>query len=103
MRRPATERNAQILAFIEGFWRDCGYSPSVREVMNGVGLSSPAMAYHYLRVLEARGLITRARRDPGMRARNRTITLLPRNGRCPVCGAATQSRGAERAATSPLT
>lgn len=90
MKRPAAERNAQILAFVERFWREHGHSPSVREVMEGTGQSSTSVIHYHLRILEERGLITMARDNAGMPARSRTIKLLPRNGRCPVCGAATQ-------------
>jgi len=54
-------RRQQILGFISGFIERNGYSPSVREIMSGCNISSPAVVQNHLNTLEKQGHI---RRDP---------------------------------------
>lgn len=66
MRRPTSEpplsdRQREILEFIERLMRDRGYPPSVREIGAAVGLTSPSTVHSHLRTLERHGYI---RRDP---------------------------------------
>ena len=60
-----SKRQKMILDFITATTTDRGYPPSVREIMNAVGLSSTSSVSHQLTVLKDRGFInkdaTRAR------------------------------------------
>ncbi len=56
-----TERQRAILNFIVASVKRQGYPPSVREIGEAVGLSSPSTVHAYLRTLEDAGYL---RRDP---------------------------------------
>lgn len=63
-RRPRTgltSRQREILAMIETHTREHGYPPSVREIGEAVGLTSPSTVHSHLGALERRGYL---RRDP---------------------------------------
>jgi len=59
-----TPRQREILAFIKRQIREKGYPPSVREICQAVGLSSPSTVHGYLDRLEERGLVRRAPAKP---------------------------------------
>jgi repressor LexA len=65
-----TKRQVETLEFVGDFRSRSGYSPTIREVAAGLGLSSVATVAGHLDSLESRGLIRR-QRD---RARSVTIT-----------------------------
>lgn len=54
-------RQRQVLNFIERELRERGYPPSVREIGEAVGLSSPSTVHSHLNTLERLGYL---RRDP---------------------------------------
>ena len=54
-------RQRQILDFIERNMRDRGYPPSVREIGEAIGLTSPSTVHSHLRTLTRLGYL---RRDP---------------------------------------
>lgn len=56
-----TQRQQQILEFIQEFQRNTKRPPAVREIGDGVGLSSPCTVYRHLETLERRGYIKRDR------------------------------------------
>jgi repressor LexA len=56
-----TKRQRRILEFIQHCVAQRGYPPTVREICQAVGLSSPSSGAHQLKALEARGFL---RRDP---------------------------------------
>jgi repressor LexA len=56
-----TARQKEILVFIESQMRDRGYPPSVREIGEAVGLTSPSTVHSHLNTLERLGYL---RRDP---------------------------------------
>jgi repressor LexA len=56
-----TARQREILVFIESQMRDRGYPPSVREIGEAVGLTSPSTVHSHLNTLERLGYL---RRDP---------------------------------------
>src|SRR5262245_24575728 len=65
-RKPApppdlTERQRQVLDFIDEEVRTRGYPPSVREIGDAVGLSSPSTVHAHLAALQDKGYL---RRDP---------------------------------------
>jgi repressor LexA len=56
-----TGRQRQILEFIDRQSRDRGYPPSVREIGDAVGLTSPSSVHAHLNTLQRMGYL---RRDP---------------------------------------
>lgn len=56
-----TARQARVLAVIRESVASRGYPPSVREIGEAVGLTSPSSVAHQLKALEAKGYL---RRDP---------------------------------------
>lgn len=60
-RHDLTDRQSQILDLIIEAVRDRGYPPSVREIGDAVGLSSPSTVHSHLTALERAGYL---RRDP---------------------------------------
>ncbi len=56
-----TERQRQVLEFIDAQIRDRGYPPSVREIGEAVGLSSSSTVHAHLAALQDKGYL---RRDP---------------------------------------
>ena len=56
-----TDRHREILDFIESSMRDRGYPPSVREIGEAVGLTSPSTVHTHLATLQREGYL---RRDP---------------------------------------
>ncbi len=53
----------RILAFVQSFIADKGYSPSVSDIVEGCSLSSPNLVQYHLNVLEKQGVL---RREPGI-------------------------------------
>jgi repressor LexA len=56
-----TARQREILEVIDRHMRERGYPPSVREIGEAVGLTSPSTVHNHLASLQRRGLL---RRDP---------------------------------------
>lgn len=65
----ATKRQQAVLECIQSFIEEKGYGPTVREVCDKLGLSSPSTVHVHLKALEDKGLI---HRDP---LKSRSITL----------------------------
>lgn len=68
-----TERQNEILQYIKKFIVSNGYPPTVREIGEAVGLSSPATIHSHLSSLELKGYI---KKDS---AKNRAIEILVKN------------------------
>ena len=64
-----TKRQRAVLDCIEECIREKGYGPTVREVCQSLGLSSPSTVHVHLKALEEKGLI---KRDP---LKSRSIAL----------------------------
>ena len=60
-----TKRQHDLLAFVVNFTKEHEYAPSVREIAEGVGVSSPATVHEHLEALRASGHL---RRGEGMRS-----------------------------------
>ena len=71
-----TERQREILDFIVAQQRDRGYPPSVREIGEAVGLTSPSTVHSHLATLQRRGFL---RRDP-TKPRAIEVTYDPMSG-----------------------
>ena len=56
-----TERQRQVLEFIDAEVRDRGYPPSVREIGEAIGLSSSSTVHAHLAALQDKGFL---KRDP---------------------------------------
>ena len=61
MSKPLTDRQRAILDFIEAQTTERGYPPSMREIGEAVGLTSPSSVKHQLASLERKGFIRRNR------------------------------------------
>ena len=71
-----TDRQRAILDFIVEQQRDRGYPPSVREIGEAVGLTSPSTVHTHLATLQRRGFL---RRDP-TKPRAIEVTYDPASG-----------------------
>jgi repressor LexA len=71
-----TARQRQVLDFIDERTRERGYPPSVREIGEAVGLSSPSTVHAHLAALQDKGYL---RRDP-TKPRAIEIALEPSTG-----------------------
>jgi repressor LexA len=71
-----TERQRQVLDFIDAEVRRRGYPPSVREIGEAVGLSSPSTVHAHLAALQDKGYL---RRDPS-KPRAIEVALEPSTG-----------------------
>lgn len=69
MSKKITRRQQAVLDDIEKHIREKGYGPTVREVCQDLGLSSPSTVHVHLKALEEKGFI---RRDP---LKSRSISL----------------------------
>ena len=74
--RPLTYRQRQILTFIEAQTIERGFPPSVREIGEAVGLTSPSTVHSHLKTLADRGYL---RRDP-TKPRAIEVTWDPNSG-----------------------
>ena len=81
MARTSTKRQ-EILDFIRRFSNDMGYSPSIREIMTGVGLRSTASVQYHLNALQDMGELTAGG------GKNRSISLTAPGG-IPLVGVVT--------------
>ena len=81
MGRTSTKRG-EILQFLKDFSAQKGYAPSVREIMQAVGLKSTASVHYHLSELDKAGLIC----VDG--SKNRAITLPEQKG-LPIVGVVT--------------
>ena len=59
-----TDRQRQVLEFIDSSVRDRGYPPSVREIGEAVGLSSPSTVHAHLAALQDKGFLHRDAAKP---------------------------------------
>jgi len=70
--KKVSSKSLQIINFIRHFWTERGYPPTVRDIVNGCGISSTSVVAYNLDKLEREGYI---RRHSGV---SRGIELLPR-------------------------
>lgn len=59
-----SEATASVYSFIVSFMKDNGYPPTIREIAEGVGLSSTSTIHHHLRKLQSKELITVVDQSP---------------------------------------
>lgn len=85
MSEQPTGRRAEILDFITRYTERHGYPPTVREIGEGVGLSSPSTVHAHLSKLTASGVLARDATKP--RAMQVSADRPAREDRLPVLGA----------------
>jgi len=54
-----TQKQKQILDYVQAHIRSHGYAPTLREICTNFGLSSPATAHKHLKTLEEKGMLRR--------------------------------------------
>ena len=81
----SNNKREEILAYIEKFAAENGYSPSIREIGAAVGLRSTASVTYHLTQLQAQGRLTY---EPGKK-RAITTTVTRFTGQIPVIGLVT--------------
>lgn len=57
--RTLSDKQQRIIEFIQQFWTDRGYPPTVRDIVNGCGISSTSVVDYNLNILEREGHIRR--------------------------------------------
>jgi repressor LexA len=57
--RVLSDKQQRIIEFIQQFWGDRGYPPTVRDIVNGCGISSTSVVDYNLNILEREGHIRR--------------------------------------------
>lgn len=63
-RSPLTKKQTDFLSFLKEYFRERGYPPTVREIMDGLGLSSTNVVRKYLKILERKGYVKRQFHSP---------------------------------------
>ncbi len=77
MSRKLSERQRNILTYIQEYVEERGYPPSIREIGDRVGISSTSVVDYNLRVLEREGYLRRDREV----SRGLELVGIQRNGR----------------------
>jgi repressor LexA len=61
--RALSQKQRNIIEFVKKFWLEKSYPPTVRDILNGCGISSTSVVDYNLQILEREGYI---RRHPGI-------------------------------------
>lgn len=81
-----TSNKAQlIMEYVNQFIQENGYSPSVREIGEAVGLRSTASVSYHLKALQEKGLL----QSSGAKGRKRALVTASRPGQIPIIGLVT--------------
>ena len=80
-----SDKAQRIMEFVDSFIRENGYSHSVREIGEAVGLRSTASVSYHLQALQDKGLL----QSPGAKGRKRALVTGARPGQIPVVGLVT--------------
>ena len=80
-----SDKAQRIIEFVDSFIRENGYSPSVREIGEAVGLRSTASVSYHLQALQEKGLL----QSPGAKGRKRALVTGARPGQIPIVGLVT--------------
>lgn len=73
-------RQERILSFVRWYMREHQVPPSIREIMDGAGISSTSVVVYNIRALERAGLMRRS----GLSYDTRNLRLI--GPECPYCG-----------------
>ncbi len=80
-----SNKSKEILDFVNRFVYENGFSPSVREIGEAVGLRSTASVSYQLKQLQQMGLLL----APGQKGRKRALVAAQRPGQIPIVGVVT--------------
>ena len=80
-----SDKAQRNIEFVDSFIRENGYSPSVREIGEAVGLRSTASVSYHLQALQEKGLL----QSPGTKGRKRSLVTGARPGQIPIVGLVT--------------
>ena len=81
-----TSNKAQlIMEYVNQFVQENGYSPSIREIGEAVGLRSTASVSYHLKALQEKGLL----QSSGPKGRKRALVTASRPGQIPIVGLVT--------------
>ncbi len=61
MKDKLTKKQEEVLTYVKKYIVSHGYPPAVREICEGLGLSSPATVHTHLKELEKKGAITKTK------------------------------------------
>lgn len=71
-----TKRQTEVLKFVKDFIKECDYSPSCREIAEGLGLSSPATVHQHLQNLRDGGYLNMESETPrGLELTNKVMQM----------------------------
>jgi repressor LexA len=73
-----SSRQRHIIDFVNRFWLDRSYPPTVRDIVSGCGISSTSVVDYNLTILEREGYI---RRHPGISRGIELVDQFPARGR----------------------
>lgn len=91
-----TDRQSEILRFVESHVAEHGYPPTVREIGEAVGLGSPSTVHAHLKALQGRGLLQRRG------SKSRALDLPARGPRADMPGVRTLPLLGRIAAGTPI-
>lgn len=57
MKKELTKRESDVLVYINEYTKEKGYSPSIRDICEGVGIKSTSGIHEYIHRLEYKGYI----------------------------------------------
>ena len=81
MTKHLSERQREMLTFIEDFVRENGYPPTYEEIRVALGISTKSLVNHHLEALEAAGYLSRVPNTPrGIRLSQSPTFRVPRLG-----------------------
>ena len=81
-----TSNKAELIVnYVNQFIQEHGYSPSVREIGEAVGLRSTASVSYHLQALQEKGIL----QSPGAKGRKRALGTGARLGQIPIVGVVT--------------
>ena len=75
------EKQRRVLCFVRDYWTGHGYAPSIREIMQGCGLSSTSVTHYTVDALVETGWLRRDRGASGCLSRTIRPGLLMLEGR----------------------
>ena len=81
-----TSNKAELIVnYVNQFVQENGYSPSVREIGEAVGLRSTASVSYHLQALQEKGIL----QPTGAKGRKRALATAARPGQIPIVGVVT--------------
>lgn len=92
-----SDKQAEMLAFIENFVGECGYPPTYEEIKTGLNISSKSLVNYHLQVLENAQLLSRVPNTPrGIQLKNND-----RSQQLPLAGTVAERQDTPLATLSP--